>query len=51
MAKNKRDAKKPKKSGNAFPSKNIKHNPQDESSRAKSAPGSSSDGERHTNSR
>jgi len=48
MPKNKSDSKKAKKS---FPSKNIKHNPQDESSRAKSAPGSSSDGERHTNSK
>ena len=32
----------------SFASKNVKHDPQSESSRTRNAPGSSGDGQRHT---
>ena len=51
MQQNKNKGKDAKKADGSFSSKNVKHNPQDESSRAKTAPGSSSDGQRHTNSK
>ena len=51
MQQNKNKGKDAKKQDGAFHSKNVKHNPQDESSRTKAALNSSSDGQRHTNSK
>jgi len=48
MQQNKNKGKDAKTTDGSFSSKNIKHDPQSESSRTRNAPGTSSDGERHT---
>ena len=48
MQQHKNKGKDAKSTDGSFSSKNIKHDPQGESGRTRNAPGSSSDGERHT---
>ena len=48
MQQHKNKGKDAKNTDGSFSSKNIKHDPQSESSRTRNAPGPSGDGERHT---
>ena len=48
MQQNKNKGKDAGRTDGSFASKNVKHDPQGESSRTRNAPGPSGDGERHT---